>query len=232
MHDFATIEIQEIKQTKQTVNDDLGFPLFRLFFFSSQQNGGTLQKCDDCVDDKYTAFSTQYSFCIIFPIKHLVIMQGVSTLWCRATVLIGCLWLKCFSTLLTLTFCLLCLQRLRKGLDKQFCSMEKEDLKVLNKGEEEEMVTLLFFSFYISADVGILAFRLIRPHHVFFIHPLGAAGLLSMSLAAGPGGPWGAVYRGLPPPAALLDARVVRQIHLHPYHSPWCWSGVAALHSR
>lgn len=33
MHDFATIEIQEIKQTKQTVNDDLGFPLFRLFFF-------------------------------------------------------------------------------------------------------------------------------------------------------------------------------------------------------
>lgn len=40
-----------------------------------------------------------------------------------------------------------------------------------------------------------------------------------MSLADGPGGPRGAMYRGLSPPAALLDARVVREIHLHPYHS-------------
>lgn len=48
----------------------------------------------------------------------------------------------------------------------------------------------------------------------------GAAGLPSVPLAVGPRGPRGAVYRGLPPPAALLDARVVRQIHLHPYHSP------------
>lgn len=44
----------------------------------------------------------------------------------------------------TLTFCLLCLQWLRKGLSKLFCSMEKEDLKVLNKGEEEEMVLFIF----------------------------------------------------------------------------------------
>lgn len=41
-----------------------------------------------------------------------------------------------------------------------------------------------------------------------------------MSLAAGPGGPRGAVYRGLPSPGALLDARMVRQVHLHSYHSP------------
>lgn len=27
-----------------------------------------------------------------------------------------------------------------KGLIKHFCSMEKEDLKILNKGGEEEMV--------------------------------------------------------------------------------------------
>ena len=50
--------------------------------------------------------------------------------------------LKCFSTLFTLTF--VCLQWLREGLGKLFCSMEKEDLKVLNKGEEEEMVRLFF----------------------------------------------------------------------------------------
>lgn len=64
----------------------------------------------------------------------------------------------------------------------------------------------LFHLQYISANVGICAFRLIRPHPLFSFHPLGAAGLPSVSLAAGPGGPWGAVYRGLPPPAALLDA--------------------------
>ena len=106
--------------------------------------------------------------------------------------------------------------------------MEKEDLKVLNKGEEEEMV----LSFYISANVGGVALTLVQLHHVFLLHILGAAGLPSLSLATGPGGPRGAVHRGLPPPAALLDARVVRQIHLHPYHSPWCWSGVAALRGR
>lgn len=54
---------------------------------------------------------------------------------------------------------------------------------------------------------------------LFSLYPLGAAGLQTVSLAAGPGGPWGAVYRGLPSPTALLDARVVRQIHLHSYHS-------------
>ena len=74
--------------------------------------------------------------------------------------------------------------------------------------------------FDIHANVGILAFLLNRLHHVFFLYPLGATRLPSMSLAAGPDGPWGAVYRGLPPPGALLDARVVRQIHLQPYHSP------------
>lgn len=51
-------------------------------------------------------------------------------------------------------------------------------------------------------------------------HASGAAGLPSVSLADGPGGPRGALYRGLPPPAALLDARMVCEIHLHPYHSP------------
>lgn len=35
-----------------------------------------------------------------------------------------------------------CLQWLREGLSKLFRSMEKEDMKVLNKGEEEEMVCL------------------------------------------------------------------------------------------
>lgn len=98
--------------------------------------------------------------------------------------------------------------------------MEKEDLKVLNKGEEEEMVYLFSILQYISANMGICAFRLIKLQPLSSFHPLGAAGLPSVSLAAGPGGPRGAVYRGLPPPAALLDARVVRQIHLHPYHSP------------
>lgn len=50
-----------------------------------------------------------------------------------------------------------CLQWLRKGLFKQFSSMEKEDLKILNKGGEEEMVwhshsTLLpcSFSFFFN----------------------------------------------------------------------------------
>lgn len=75
-------------------------------------------------------------------------------------------------------------------------------------------------SFYITDNVGIHAFCLIRLRPLFSFHPLGAAGLPSVSLAAGPGGPRGAVYRGLPPPAALLDAGVVRQIHLHSYHSP------------
>lgn len=76
------------------------------------------------------------------------------------------------------------------------------------------------FLFYISANVGIHAFRPIRLQPLFSFHPLGAAGLPFVSLAAGPCGHRGAVYRGLPPPAALLDARVVRQIHLQPYHSP------------
>lgn len=37
-------------------------------------------------------------------------------------------------------FFMCCLQWLREGLSKHFCSMEKEDLKILNKGGEEEMV--------------------------------------------------------------------------------------------
>lgn len=53
-----------------------------------------------------------------------------------------------------------------------------------------------------------------------------------MPVAAGPGGPRRAVHRGLPPPAALLDAGVVRQVHLHSNHSPRCRSGIAALHGR
>lgn len=50
----------------------------------------------------------------------------------------------------------------------------------------------------------------------------GAAGLPFLPLAACPGGHWGAVYWGLPSPAALLDARVVRQIHLHSHHGSRC----------
>lgn len=90
----------------------------------------------------------------------------------------------------------------------------------------------LFLKFHISGNVWICTFWLIRLHLLFTFHYLGAAGLPSVSLAAGPGGPRGAVYRGLPPPAALLDARVVCQIHLHSYHSPWCRSGIAALHGN
>lgn len=32
----------------------------------------------------------------------------------------------------------------REGLSKHFCIMEKEDLKILNKGGEEEMVWLFY----------------------------------------------------------------------------------------
>lgn len=54
--------------------------------------------------------------------------------------------LKCFPHCSPLTCCLFCLQWLRKGLGKLFCSMEKEDLKIVNKGEEEEMVFIFFIS--------------------------------------------------------------------------------------
>lgn len=81
-----------------------------------------------------------------------------------------------------------------------------------------------------SVSIAEFVFWLVTALLFFSFNPLGAAGLPSVSLAAGPGGPWGAVYGRLPPPVALLDARVVHQIHLHPYHSPWCWSGTAALH--
>lgn len=80
--------------------------------------------------------------------------------------------------------------------------------------------------------MSVCAFQLIGLLPLFSFHPLGAAGLPSVSLAAGPGGRWCVVYRGLPPPAALLDARVVREIHLHSYHSPWCRSSIDALHGR
>ncbi len=102
--------------------------------------------------------------------------------------------------------------------------MEKEDLKVLNKGEEEEMVRLfvIIYFHFTCASVKICFSSLppIRLHHLLSCHFLGAAGLPSVSLAAGSGGPRGALHRRLPPPAALLDARVVRQIYLHSYHSP------------
>lgn len=57
------------------------------------------------------------------------------------------------------------------------------------------------------------------PTPVLPLAPAGAAGVQFVPLAAGPGGPWGAVYGGLPSPAALLVARVVREVHLHSYHS-------------
>ena len=60
------------------------------------------------------------------PWKHLVALPVVVEL-------------NCFSTQFTLTFCLFAVT---KGGAQLFCSMEKEDLKVLNKGEEEEMVCL------------------------------------------------------------------------------------------
>lgn len=96
--------------------------------------------------------------------------------------------------------------------------MEKEDLKVLNKGEEEEMVSLFFILHQYQCENS--CFQTHRTTLLLSLHPSGAAGLPSVPLAVGPCGLRGAVYRGLPPPAALLDARVVRQIHLHPYHSP------------
>lgn len=99
--------------------------------------------------------------------------------------------------------------------------MEKEDLKVLNKGEEEEMVKhdlsqLLLNQRSFHSDCE----RFTHDVRDSFLDPAGAAGLPSVPLAAGPGRPRSAVYRGLPPAAALLDARVVRQVHLHPDHSP------------
>lgn len=91
-------------------------------------------------------------------------------------------------------------------------------MKILNKGEEEELVCC--FPFYFFASVRICAFQLIRGPPLFSLKPLGATGLPSLPLAGGVGWPWGAVYRGLASSAAVLDARVVCQIHLHSYHSP------------
>lgn len=105
-----------------------------------------------------------------------------------------------------LIFWLLCLQWLRKGLSKLFCSMEKEDLKVLNKGEEEEMVCFFLILHQCQDEISYFVSCVTT---VFFLYLLGAARLPSVSLAAGPCGPRRAVYRGLPPPGALLDARVV-----------------------
>lgn len=78
----------------------------------------------------------------------------------------------------------------------------------------------------------VLSVSLALMHYFFFFHPSGVAGLPSVSMADSPCGPWRGLYSGLSPPAALLDARVVREIHLHPYHSSWCRSGVATLHGR
>lgn len=81
--------------------------------------------------------------------------------------------------------------------------------------------------------ISILLWKIsVITSNIFFTCPQGAAGLPPVSLAACPCGLRCVVYRGLPPLAALLDARMVRQVHLHPYHSPWCQSGVAALHGR
>lgn len=80
------------------------------------------------------------------------------------------------------------------------------------------MVRLIFI--LLLYQLQSLCFDLLQHSSFSSFNPLGAAGLPSVSLAAGPCGPWGAVYRRLPPPVALLDARVVCQIHLHPYHSP------------
>lgn len=42
------------------------------------------------------------------------------------------------------------------------------------------------------------------------VNPSGAAGVPSVPLAACACGSWGAVYWRLPPPAVVLDARMVR----------------------
>lgn len=113
--------------------------------------------------------------------------------------------------------------------------MEKEDLKILNKGGEEEMVwhshsnSLFFFNRCLEVDLNLQ-----EAWPLFIFSPLaeGAPGLLFVPLASGPGGPRGAVLWGLPSPAALLVARVVRQIHLHSHHGPWCWCGASSLHGR
>lgn len=117
-----------------------------------------------------------------------------------------------------------------RGLANCSATWRRKTWRYSTKGERRRWYASS--SFHFSANVRICAFQLIRVHPLFSFYRLGAAGLQTVSLAAGPGGPWGAVYGGLPSPAALLDARVVRQIHLHSYHSSWCWSGIAALHSK
>ena len=97
--------------------------------------------------------------------------------------------------------------------------MEKEDLKILNKGEEEEMVCISTF-----------LCTLLKFGRLYYTHFSGGARLSFVSVATSTRWPWGAAHWGLPPSLAVLDARMVRQIHLHPHYSARCRSGVVAIH--
>lgn len=143
--------------------------------------------------------------------------------------LLLCSWNVFFTlTFFPVVFC----SEERRSLANCSASWRRKTWRSSTKGKRKRWCDS-FIEFNVRADVCIFAFcPFIRLRPLFCSRPLGAAGLPSVSLAGGPRGPRGAVHGGLPPPAALLDAGVVRQIHLHPYHSPWCQSGIAALHSK
>lgn len=157
------------------------------------------------------------------------------------------------------------------------CRMEKEELKIVNKDEEDEMVCFLILlpllfppalptppTLFLSRSLALflsrselhVCQRLIVysnqmwhelmltwlklpwwPHMNCRFNrppwpPLGAPGLPCVSVACGSGEPGGAVYRGFPPAAALLDARVVCEGHLHPDHRQRGRSGAAPIHRK
>lgn len=91
--------------------------------------------------------------------KHLVTL--CSDVWslCQNTVL-GVCGPEMFFHTFYLHILSVCLQWLREGLGRLYCSMEKEDLKILNKEGEEEMVCVsLFVSFSLFIDL---------PEHTLF----------------------------------------------------------------
>lgn len=78
--------------------------------------------------------------------------------------------------------------------------MEKEDLKIINRGLEDEMVYVLLFLLF-----NALFFSLIK-----LIHSLsfcaGVERVSAVPMEAGSGGFGWTLYRWFPFPAALLDA--------------------------
>lgn len=62
------------------------------------------------------------------------------------------------------------LKWLTRALGKPFCSMEKEDIKVLNKGEEEEMVRVFFFCSPLAAFLEFLFYIVLIWSIFLFIY--------------------------------------------------------------